>query len=328
MAAGPKSNAPSANGSGGSSRSATTTTPIGCRSAVAFATFGGHPSVATIVGGKCWAPTPATTSPPPVWMSRAAAAAASFAPKSRWYSHDGRCSVARPSNQEKSHPSTDTVSASSTSWSKDVSTEPSDHVFGPAANRVSSPSSPGGVPGRQLAVKGESTAGAPAITWPSGGGRQRKFGENARVLEHDVAAHEAVPNRQDLHRVESVGPAGQLVHRTHRRHSGRRIGTSGLIGERGASYEPCRWRIQCRAVVRLSVLAFHRPGACPPMSSSLGGWPECLLKITVRITVRIAGRRTSGPTGSWPMRSRGTRRRRGFRWCRWGCRSAVRARFR
>ena len=55
-------------------RSATTTAPSGCSSAVAFARLGGHPSVATNVGGKFSAPAPASTSPPPVWMSSAAVA--------------------------------------------------------------------------------------------------------------------------------------------------------------------------------------------------------------------------------------------------------------
>jgi hypothetical protein len=51
-------------GSGGSSPVATTTTPRGCSSRVARVMFGGHGSVAAIVGGK--GPAPAKTSPPPV----------------------------------------------------------------------------------------------------------------------------------------------------------------------------------------------------------------------------------------------------------------------
>ena len=73
-----RSNAPSAKGNGGSWSSATTTAPSGWSSAVALARLGGHPSVATNVGGKLSAPTPASTSPPPVWMSSAAVAAASL----------------------------------------------------------------------------------------------------------------------------------------------------------------------------------------------------------------------------------------------------------
>nr|EJI99497.1 hypothetical protein JVH1_3105 [Rhodococcus sp. JVH1] len=76
-----RSKAPSANGSGDSSASATTTAPSGCSSAVAFATFGGHDSVATITGGIVTGGiviAPARTSPPPVWMSRAAFARETF----------------------------------------------------------------------------------------------------------------------------------------------------------------------------------------------------------------------------------------------------------
>lgn len=69
-----RSNAASPNGSGGSSASATTTAPSGCNSAVALATFGAQDSVATITGGSFAAP--ASTSPPPVWMSNAADARA------------------------------------------------------------------------------------------------------------------------------------------------------------------------------------------------------------------------------------------------------------
>src|SRR4051794_5529142 len=81
--------------------------------------FGAHPSAATIVGGKLSAPTPASTSPPPVWMSSARVAAARRSRSRRWYPHDGRSSVARPSSHPKSHPSTDAASASFNSESNE-----------------------------------------------------------------------------------------------------------------------------------------------------------------------------------------------------------------
>ncbi len=83
---------------------------------MALATFGGQPSVATVSGGNSGAQ--ARTSPPPVWMSSAADAPASRSPMARAYPHGGRSSVARPSNQEKSHPSTDAAAASATRSSK------------------------------------------------------------------------------------------------------------------------------------------------------------------------------------------------------------------
>jgi hypothetical protein len=105
-----KSNASSANGSGGSYWAAATTAPRGCKSLMARAIFGGHDSVAAIVGGNLAAP--ARASPPPVWMSKAADAWANRALINRWYPHDGRCSTARPSSQEKSQPSIEADSAS------------------------------------------------------------------------------------------------------------------------------------------------------------------------------------------------------------------------
>ena len=83
---------------------------------MARATFGGQPSVATASGGS-WG-TAARTSPPPVWMSRAAVALAIRPAIARAYPQDGRSSVARPSSQEKSQPSTETDAASSISSSK------------------------------------------------------------------------------------------------------------------------------------------------------------------------------------------------------------------
>ena len=59
-----KSNAPSANGRGGSTGCSTTTTPRAPNSRVALTRFGGHDSVATAVGGNT--PASASTSPPPV----------------------------------------------------------------------------------------------------------------------------------------------------------------------------------------------------------------------------------------------------------------------
>src|SRR5699024_7943435 len=54
----------------------------------------------------------------PVCRSRAADTSASRSPIRRWYPQGGRCSVARPSSQEKSHPSTAAAAASDTSSSK------------------------------------------------------------------------------------------------------------------------------------------------------------------------------------------------------------------
>src|SRR5271163_528253 len=50
-------------------------------------------------------------------MSSPEVASARRPRSSRWYPHVGRCSVALPSSQEKSHPATDTESASATSSS-------------------------------------------------------------------------------------------------------------------------------------------------------------------------------------------------------------------
>ncbi len=82
-----------------------------------MATFGGRASVATHSGGR--AGIPASTSPPPVCTSSAAAARAMRSPMARWYPHEGRASVARPSNHEKSHPSVGSASASATSSSNE-----------------------------------------------------------------------------------------------------------------------------------------------------------------------------------------------------------------
>lgn len=79
---------------------------------MARAMFGGQDSVATVTGGSLGAA--ASTSPPPVWMSRAARASPSRSAMARAYPQEGRCSVARPSSQEKSQPSTETASASAT----------------------------------------------------------------------------------------------------------------------------------------------------------------------------------------------------------------------
>src|SRR5690606_15227879 len=84
----------------------------GCSRAVARATFGGQASVATVTGGSFGAA--ASTSPPPVWRSSAAWARPSRSAIARAYPPEGRSSVARPSSQEKSHPSTETASASAT----------------------------------------------------------------------------------------------------------------------------------------------------------------------------------------------------------------------
>ena len=50
----------------------------------------------------------AKTSPPPVWMSSAEETSAIRSSIIREYPHEGRSSVARPSNHEKSQPSTGT----------------------------------------------------------------------------------------------------------------------------------------------------------------------------------------------------------------------------
>src|SRR5690606_28899645 len=111
-----RSNASLANGRGGSSGSATTTTPRGCSFRAAFATLGGHDSVATAVRGKTSAS--ARTSPPPVWMSRLAYGTPTGLDSFLAYPHGCRSSVARPSSQEKSQPDTSADSPSSTSLSK------------------------------------------------------------------------------------------------------------------------------------------------------------------------------------------------------------------
>lgn len=89
---------------------------------MAFATFGGQPSVAATSAGRRGSARPSaksSTSPPPVWMSSTASAPASRSPADRAYPHDGRASLARPSNQEKSHPSVGTATPSATRSSKE-----------------------------------------------------------------------------------------------------------------------------------------------------------------------------------------------------------------
>ncbi len=90
---------------------------------MARATFGGHDSVATATGGKPGAS--ASTSPPPVWMSREADASLSRSPSSRAYPHGGRSSVARPSSQPKSQPVTSASSPSAISSSNGFVIPPS-----------------------------------------------------------------------------------------------------------------------------------------------------------------------------------------------------------
>src|SRR2546423_3261662 len=120
-----RSKAPSAKGSGGSSSSATTITPLFRSVRCATAMFGGQPSVATVApDGRC--PTPASTSPPPVWMSRCRCARPMRSPSCRWYPQGGRSSVARPSSQEKSQPLTSTAAASAISSSNVRSMEEDD----------------------------------------------------------------------------------------------------------------------------------------------------------------------------------------------------------
>src|SRR5436190_7078233 len=108
-----RSNDASRNGRPASSSAAITDAPSGRRFRFAAAMFGGHDSVAASIGGGRGIP--ASTSPPPVWTSSAAAVRAIRFASSREYPHRGRSSVARPSNQEKSQPSsgTDPPSASS-----------------------------------------------------------------------------------------------------------------------------------------------------------------------------------------------------------------------
>src|SRR5581483_10943693 len=55
-------------------------------------------------------------------MSNAERTSGRRARSRRWYPQDGRCSVARPSSQEKSHPATDTEAACAASSSKVPST--------------------------------------------------------------------------------------------------------------------------------------------------------------------------------------------------------------
>ncbi|CAM5744547.1 hypothetical protein SALBM311S_02490 [Streptomyces alboniger] len=115
-----RSKVASAKGNGASSDVATTATPRGRSRAVALATFGGQTSVAAVSTGAFGAAARAKsrTSPPPVWMSSAADAPARRPAIDRAYPHEGRASVARPSNQEKSHPSVGTAAPSATRSSK------------------------------------------------------------------------------------------------------------------------------------------------------------------------------------------------------------------
>ena len=91
--------------------------------------FGGQDSVATMaLLARCG--TPASTSPPPVWISSVSAARPIFSPISFWYPQGGRSSVARPSSQEKSQPVTSTAAASAINSSKLFSMTSNDRVAG------------------------------------------------------------------------------------------------------------------------------------------------------------------------------------------------------
>src|SRR6202012_1254680 len=90
--------------------------------------LGHHPSVATRrLGGDT---TMASTSPPPVSTSSAASASAIRSPNMRAYPHGGRSSVARPSNHEKSPPSTGTPAPSAARLSKRLTSPGLFHFVG------------------------------------------------------------------------------------------------------------------------------------------------------------------------------------------------------
>ena len=111
-----KSKLSSAKGRPSSSPTSTTVAPRRARLRFAISMLGGQESVATSIAGAL--AMPARTSPPPVCMSNAADARCIFAAIISEYPHRGRSSVARPSNHEKSHPSTETEFASATRSSK------------------------------------------------------------------------------------------------------------------------------------------------------------------------------------------------------------------
>ena len=87
-------------------------TPRGPRSSRARCAFGGQASVTTILGGSLGAS--ASTSPPPVSMSRADSTCGSLAARRFAYPHGGRSSDARPSSQPNPSPSGRLPSASAT----------------------------------------------------------------------------------------------------------------------------------------------------------------------------------------------------------------------
>ena len=113
-----RSNASSANGNGARPVT-TTTTPRGCNRRVASAALGGQDSVAAIVGGNLCAPS--STSPPPVWMSRAAEAWAQTRAHQPLVA-PGRALLGGPAVQPgKSQPSTFAATASAIRSSNDAS---------------------------------------------------------------------------------------------------------------------------------------------------------------------------------------------------------------
>jgi len=106
-------------GRSASSATSRTRTPNGPRLRRASSTLGDHDSVVARSEGRrrAWPSTSAKTSPPPVWTSRAASAVPIRSTSIRAYPHEGRSSVALPSNQEKSQPSTGTAAPSAMSSS-------------------------------------------------------------------------------------------------------------------------------------------------------------------------------------------------------------------
>jgi len=118
------SNASSGNGKSDSSEISTSETPKRSKFVVAIATLGLHDSEAKMtrgLGSICES-TSANRSPPPVWTSKTDCALAIRSRNASEYFHEGRPSIALPSNQEKSQPSvgSELPSASSCSNFADV----------------------------------------------------------------------------------------------------------------------------------------------------------------------------------------------------------------